>query len=429
MPRKTSKPVNVQADARQLDLFALIEAGRINGERRENLRGILATKPSRRTWRGNPIIPPGSLLDRVAQLFERTTDFALELPTFVVLHALAAYLLDKGIEARVAGSRVRPDLWSVLLAGSGGGKTMTVSVVESVMPLRLFPETASAAKFMEALAENNRAAWFQDEWAQTLKRIETQTYCEELREYLLRLHDGKPLARRTIKGSVEIADPALVILGTTVHETFLDNVSAESMLDGFSQRFGFIIGDADPARTPDMFPIYRVEEAGNLAPVHAAWKAIAALPLHPVYEVTAEAEAAFSDAFRHHYQQHRDVPASFFRRVMWRTFKYALVYHVLLCKAEPMIDAEDVGWAVRVAGLHLADARRLLDGYRLTELEAVVVKAEAVQAKFGRRPTKRELISGVRGIRNGAMASFILEVMVPPPASNDNDAGGSNGQS
>ena len=98
------------------------------------------------------------------------------------------------------------------------------------------------------------------------------------------------------------------------------------------------------------------------------------------------------------------MPASFFRRIMWRTFKYALVYHVLLGKAEAVIDAEDVGWAVRVAGLHLADARRLLDGYRLTDLEKVVVKAEAVQARLGRRPTKRELISDVRGIKNNAMA-------------------------
>lgn len=270
----------------------------------------------------------------------------------------------------------------------------------------------------QASIAGNRAAWFQDEWVQTLKRIETQTYCEELREYLLRLHDGKPLARRTVKGSIEIADPALVILGTTVDETFLDNVSAESMLDGFSQRFGFIIGDADPDRTPDRFPIYKVEDAGNLAPVCAAWEAIAALPLHPEYLVGAEAEAAFCDAFRHHYQQNREVPASFFRRVMWRTFKYALVYHILLGKADAWIDAEDVGWAIRVAGLHLSDARRLLDGYRLTELEAVVVKAESLQTRLGRRPTKRELISGVRGIRNGAMAAFVLEVMAPIPAGN-----------
>jgi len=128
----------------------------------------------------------------------------------------------------------------------------------------------------------------------------------------------------------------------------------------------------------------------------------------------------FEDGFRRHFEQHHAIPASFFRRVMWRVFKYAALYHVLLGKADARIDAEDVGWAMRVAVLHLTDARRLLDGYNLGKLEAVIVKAEVFQAKIGHRPSKRELISGVRDIQNNAMAEFVLEVMTPLPGANDN---------
>ena len=414
--RTTRKPAR---EPEQLTLFDLIESGGLTVEHRDTLRGLLAVQMPPCTWRGQAIVPPGSLLDLAVDLFERTTDFPLELPAFAVLHSLAAYLLDHGASLRVAGSRVRPDLWSVLLAPSGGGKTMTTSVIQSVLPLRLFPEVCSAARFIDELSRNNHAAWFQDEWAQVLKRIEGQTYAEELRDYLLRLHDNKPLARRTAKGTIEVEDPALVILGTTVHETFLDSVPAEAMLDGFMQRFGIVIGEADPSRTPDLFPIYRVEDPANLAPLHRSWAALAAVPIHAEYTATPEAEEAFIDAFRLLFRQNRAVPPSFFRRAMWRAFKYALVYHLLLGKADPLVDSEDVGWAVRVASLHLADACRLLDGYRLTELESVVVKAEALQARLGHRPSKRELISGVRGIRNAAMASFILEVMTAPAPAND----------
>ena len=42
------------------------------------------------------------------------------------------------------------------------------------------------------------------------------------------------------------------------------------------------------------------------------------------------------------YAQHKAIPASFYRRVMWRTFKNAAVYHVLLGKADTVIDAEDI---------------------------------------------------------------------------------------
>ncbi|ARJ67595.1 hypothetical protein WV31_19015 [Magnetospirillum sp. ME-1] len=405
-----------------MSLLDLIREGRLGPEQTEALRGLMAAKPASGSWRGLPIMPPGSLLERAVGLFERTTDFPLELPAFMVLHMLAAHLLDLGVEIAVAGTRLRPDLWTTLLAPSGAGKTKTATVLGRVMPVRLFPETTSSARFIEELAAHNRGLWLQDEWGQVLRRMETQSYAEEMREYLLRVHDGKPLARRTAKGTIEVEEPALVILGTTVLDTFTSIVSAESMLDGFMQRFGIVIGDADPKRTPDKFPIYRVEEPGNLAPLHAAWQAIAALPLHPLYTVTAEGETAYETGFGQLFGQHHAIPASFFRRVMWRAFKYAAIYHVLLGKADDRIDAEDVGWAMRVAALHLTDARRLLDGYHLTELEDIVVKAEAYQAKIGHRPTKRDLISGVRGIRNNAMAEFVLELMAPLPASNDNTA-------
>ncbi|KIL97159.1 hypothetical protein CCC_00220 [Paramagnetospirillum magnetotacticum MS-1] len=409
----TVKPV-------QLSLLDLIAERRLGAEQTEALRGLLAAKTPSTTWRGLTIMPPGSLLDRAVSLFERTTDFPLELPAFMVLHIMAAYLLDRGVEIEVAGTRLKPDLWSTLLAPSGAGKTKTASVLARVMPVRLFPETTTSARFIEELAAHNRGLWLQDEWGQFLRRIETQSYAEEMREYLLRAHDGKPLARRTAKGSIEVEEPALVILGTTVFETFTTIVSAESMLDGFMQRFGIVIGEADPARPPHRFPIYRVEEAGNLAPLQAAWETIAALPLHSLYTVTPEAEAEFEAGFRHHFEQHHAIPASFFRRVMWRVFKYAAIYHVLLGKDDARIDAEDVGWAMRVAVLHLTDARRLLDGYNLSKLEAVIVKAEVFQAKIGHRPSKRELISGVRDIQNNVMAEFVLEVMTPLPGANDN---------
>ncbi len=404
----------------QLSLLDLIHEGRLGSEQTEALRGLMAAKPASTSWRGLSIMPPGSLLDQAVNLFERTTDFPLELPAFTVMHMLAAHLLDRGVQIEVAGTRLRPDLWTTLLAPSGAGKTKTASVLARIMPVRLFPETTSSARFIEELAVHNRGLWQQDEWGQFLRRIETQTYAEEMREYLLRAHDGKPLARRTAKGSIEVEEPALVILGTTVFETFTSIVSAESMLDGFMQRFGIVIGDADPARPPQRFPIYRTEEPGNLAPLQAAWQAIAALPLHPLYTVTPEGEAAYETGFTHLFEQHHAIPASFFRRVMWRAFKMAAVYHVLLGKADDRIDAEDVGWAMRVAALHLTDARRLLDGYNLSTLEAVIVKAETLQAKLGHRPSKRELIKGVRDIKNNTMAEFVLEVMTPLPGANDN---------
>lgn len=415
MPRKT--PCSSRPE--QLSLIDLIASDRLSDDRRTALKGLLASKPAGH-WRGMDIVPPGSLLDRVAELFQRTTDFPLEVPVFLTLNSLAAYLLDRDVVIEVAGTRMRPDLWTTILAPSGSGKTLSTTVISATMPLRQFPQTTTAATFMQQLAEHNRGAWFQDEWAQVLKRIETQSYAEELRDYLLRLYDNKPLSRTTMKGSIVVEDPALVIVGTSVPETFLSAVSAESMLDGFMQRFQYVVGDPDPARPASLFPIYRTMEPGNLAPLAAAWQALEAKPLHPIYRTSTEAEDSYVIAFRQAFARHESMPTSFFRRVMWRAMKYALVYHFLLGKAEEVIDAEDVGWAARVSALHLSDARRLLDAYDLNELETLARKAESLRDRLGRLPTCRDLISGVRGIRNAATARFILELLEPARSDKSN---------
>jgi hypothetical protein len=341
--KETTVTKRKRPDSRQLDLIEWSKTDHpITEAQLEAVRSALAVSGSPRTWRGQMIVPPGSLLDRVVELFERTTDFPLEMPAFFTLHALAAYLLDKRVHISVAGTMVLPDLWTVILGASCTGKSFTLGVINKVMPLRMMPETTSSARFMEELALNNHGALFQDEWAQYIKRMDGQSYAEEMKEYLLRLYDNKPIARRTAKATIEIDDPALVIVGTTVEETFLKNVSLESMLDGFSQRFQYVIGRADPERTTDMFPIYRTMEPANLLPIQQAWAAMERVPLHPQYLVDQAGEQEFVEAFRRLFGHYASMPASFFRRVMWRTFKYALVYHLLLGKHNDTIDAEDV---------------------------------------------------------------------------------------
>lgn len=344
-----SRSRSSQKSGREPDLLDLIESNRLSEKDMTALREIMASRNIREEWRGQAIIPPDTLLDRISSLFRRMTDIPLEIPVFLTLHGVAAYLLNAGVTLKVSGTTVRPDLWTTILAESCAGKTLSQSVVEKIMPLPLLPNELTAAKFIEAVAENNRTAWFADEWAQVLKRINNQTYAEEIREYLLKIYDNKPIRRSTTKSCIEVEDPALVIVGTTVGSTFYENVTAEMMLDGFMQRFGYVIGNPDPARTPDMFPIYHVYKPENLAPCIEAWNALTAAPLHAEYSVSQRSEAVFCDAFRQMYRQASDVPTSFFRRVMWRSFKYALVFHFLLRKSSPEIDAEDIGWALRVS--------------------------------------------------------------------------------
>jgi len=408
-PRRKARKLSSTAH-QQLPIFDMVANNTVTESHKETLRGFLALKPASTRWRGRDIVPPGSFLATVVDRFEQGSDVPLEIPAFAALHGIAAWLLDHQVSVVVRGSENLPDLWTTMLANSGASKTYATRVLQRVMPLRRFPEVTTAAQFVADLQEHNRAAWFQDEWGQLIKRINSQTYADEIRDYLLRLYDNATITRRTRTSTVEVKDAALVILGTTVTDTFLQSVTLESMLDGFMQRFQYVIADRRPG---DPMPIYTMDDTPNISALRSAWDDLQRMTIHQRYTVTPATEDAYSQHFMRLFRDHQDVPASFFRRILWRGFKYALVYHVLLGKETAEIDEADLGWAMRVSELHLRDARRLLDAYNMSDLEKIVCKAEALRQRLGHQPTPRELIAGVRDIRNAQMARFVLDLMRP----------------
>ncbi|WP_192884600.1 hypothetical protein [Paramagnetospirillum kuznetsovii] len=62
--------------SRQPSLLDLIANGRLDNNQpaQDALKGILSTRTPERRWRGQSIVPPGSLLDAVVTTFERTTE-------------------------------------------------------------------------------------------------------------------------------------------------------------------------------------------------------------------------------------------------------------------------------------------------------------------------------------------------------------------
>lgn len=384
---------------------------------KEQIRSMLAVRAGTQeeTWRGLIALPPGTLMERIVQVFEQGTDIPLELPFFSFFHIVAGYLLRSRVLLRIGSEVVRPDIWTVVLASSGSGKTLAKEKIQAAIGTRDIEWDAtgvsSAARFLEELAENNERLWVRDEFAQFLRQVETPGGpMEEMKDYLLRIYDGARIRRATKQYNVEINEPRLVILGLTVYETFGKYVSAESMLDGFAQRFSYVVARRDPKRPMTDFPFY---DFGNEA---QSWKADwerLTQAIRPEYRATPEAIEAFKAAFQLLFRD--GIPESFYRRLLWRAHKYALLYHVIRGQAaDPQLLPEDYGWAARVIRLHLDDVAVILDSHGLSELEQSVRAAEKVVARIrdqGREPTARDLVAGVKAIRNAGQARFILEVL------------------
>lgn len=398
-------------NAGQLSLFESMSP-----DAKEAIKTMLRVRRSNsNSWRGLMATPPGSLLETVIGAFRQGTDIPLEIPFFTTLHYLSAYLLKQEVKIEFVGQEFQPDLWSVILAPSGAGKTFTTNMTGRFIGYdSSFPEPASAAKFVEDLKEHNRSLWIRDEFGKFLKALEAQ-HMAEIKDYLLRVYDGKRIERNTKKYSLAVDNPALTILGLTVLDAFAKEIDATSMIDGFAQRFSYVIADRDPERKPQDFPIYDLQ--GWEGMIRNEWERVIASVKHQRYVVGEDAQEGFKQSFRLLMPQDDVLDTSFFRRIMIRGVRYALLYHVLLKKESHVVDVQDMGWAARVCAMHIQDAARIVADHAMPDVERIIRRAEEVRDRVWEREnravTARDIVRGVHGIKNTAEARAIMQFIAP----------------
>lgn len=383
---------------------------------RATLSAMLASRHQNgEHWRGLFAVPPGSLIEMVVSEFNQKTNLPLEIPFFVTMSYLSGYLLKKGIYLQTDVGRVDPDIWTVILAPSGAGKTFTQKKIRDALGEMMtdaeFNGTgiASAAAFIDLLSQHPRGIWVRDEFAQLLKGVSDESGpMAELKDYLLRLYDNDSLERKTKKETVKVDNPAMSILGLTVADTFSNYVTTEMMLDGFAQRFSYVIAQADPNRPFINYPIWKVDTTKWTR----KWEEIEK-NIKPIYYAREDAEEAFIASFQLLYSE--GLPESFYRRILWRANKYAMLYHILIGDDSDQLTTADYGWAARALALHIDDAARLVGDHGLSELERMIQAAERIAHKVNieeQRPLKaRDLIRGMSAIKNVAQANSLISVM------------------
>lgn len=388
-------------------------------EARETIKTFLMFQNNQpQCWRGVLAVPPGSPIDTVLTAFHDHTDIPLELPFFTLMHFVSGWLLSNKVKIKGSIGELYPELWTIVLAESGAGKSLAHDVIAKVAPVKSsFPEPASGARFIQALQQHNFGLWFQDEIAQKMKQIDTpQSPLSDIKEYLLRAYGNSKIERSTKMETITIENPCLGILGLNTPDSFFKSISQESLLDGFMQRFACVIAERDPARNvyenPEKYAIYDVENLSEI--VGEAFAIIEKTPLHSEYIIDVEGEAAFKSAFGMLISS--EIPMSYFRRVMFRSFKYAVLYHVMLGKKCNLIDAADIGWGARVSYMHLQDAVKLVNRDQFAEVKKMYDKAEKVKERFqqqGKKFTSRDLQQNIWKM-DGKTAKALHELVSNP---------------
>lgn len=393
-----------------------LDFGNLSPEDKSYVAATVAIKRRRKkgVWRGMPAVPPGSLLEEILQEFQSNTNIPLEIPFTTFLHYVAAVLIGKNVSINFCGKIIGCDFWTVVLALSGAGKTWTEKEISAGLKDENIPllnsSAVSAAAFLGELESNPRSLWIRDEYLQLLKNIENpNSPLSDLKDILLRVYDNSKVERKTKRDTITVEDPCLSILGFNALTTFTESMSAESLVDGFAQRFAYVVARPDPNRHFSDYGLWIVDKTGWKSRFNEIFT-----NLHNEYIANEDAEKAFLKMFKR-LLGGVNLEESFYRRVMWRAHKYALIYHVVRGAASHKeLTEEDYGWASRLIEMQLNDAAEVIEMSSGNDLSKAIEAADSIVKKLNEQAkpvTARALVQGSRLINNVSIARFILQIL------------------
>ena len=414
MPRKPK-----QINQTQCSLFDMLIKEHQSGG--GIVSSMLAVKPPEHVWRGVLAIPPGSLIERIIDEFDKKTDIPLEIPFFTFFHFFAGYLLHKNVTLKTEESVVQTDIWTVLLAKSGSGKTFTAKSIQRGIPdledicYDLYG-VASTARFIEDIKEHDHKLFIRDEFAELYKQLlHASGPHAETKNVFLQLHSNETISRKRKKRKKDddediiIKNPAISFLGMTVLQSFSNLLTADDVINGFAQRFSFIIATKDPNKRMIDYPIYSI----NTSSWQKEWKKLIDSIKFNQYIVNDCALDAYKTSFS--LLSKKELDESFYRRQLWKAHKYALIYHILTGHGdEEIIRPEAYGWAGRIAHLMIYDCLELLHSHGVSELGEKIEKVEALAMRMkaeGKQLTIRAIIQRIRSIKSVAEAKAIASMI------------------
>lgn len=378
-------------------------------------------------WDGIGSVPPGSLLEDILKGFSEirnngvpATSIPLELPFLMFFHIAAAYLVYNNVKLIVDGQESYCDFSTVLLSKSGSGKTWTKNLFKKAFIDRLDDfvfelNPAGSAAFCQELEKHPKGLWVRDEVLQFFQQVENpNSKLAEVYDYLLRIYDNENIERITKKDKIIIKEPALCFLGMNVPETFIDGMTPTKLTDGFAQRYGYMLAkdiNIKDIRYWKRVPDWHVDTTGWAEKWERMIKDI-----QPAYTISKEGIETYRKIFEE-LSRNTDVNESFFRRIVWKLHKYALVYHIINFNANnPEIQSVSYLWAIRLIERQLADAYAIINLSGDGRLGKLIKRCEEViQAMIinNEIPTARNLMQkvGSKYFNNIKEAEYLLKML------------------
>ncbi len=175
--------------------------------------------------------------------------------------AVIAAAIGRQLQSQLLHGTYYPNLWVLLLAPSGAGKTTQMRQAQSLLALtmadRLLPGSSTPESLQDhlrdltpdQLAERRKQGIpaylgegiiIRDEYSRHLRMMQSPTYMANAAEQLIELYDGSTVVQSTRAGGVvRISQPCLSMVAATTHARFNEVVKPELSSGGYLARHIF----------------------------------------------------------------------------------------------------------------------------------------------------------------------------------------------
>lgn len=197
---------------------------------------------------------PGTFAHDFAAYLKTRTDSPPDFHLYGALTALSVALGNRVTIDAFAFRALRPNLWTVILAPSGYGKSAPLDLAETLLRKaglgnRSLPTSFSQEALADAIKEVPLGGvFFVQEFSAFLGML-SRDYNAGALQWLTDLYDVPEVYDRVVKtGRIHLEQPCFSILGASSPEWFADSFKQNMLRGGFLARFLFC-----PSRTPGAY--------------------------------------------------------------------------------------------------------------------------------------------------------------------------------
>ncbi|RIU55606.1 hypothetical protein, partial [Klebsiella pneumoniae] len=237
-----------------------------------------------------------------------------------------------------------------------------------------FVKPSGPAKFIEEFSnlpesrdgKSQYGFWIEDEVAQMFKQVEREgTPLSEIKEYFLKAYDHKKLTRKSKKETIETKNLILVLFFINTFDSYVNNISSESMTDGLMRRFNLVYTEKDHSRDFTDYPIYNEKKITD--------EMLSSKFEDLFFNIQPDVNYTFSnnafELYRKYFKifWHRKYKniltdkENFYRTYMMQSWKFAVFYHLILNKKGTEISGECLIYGMKISLLFANSMKKFFD--------------------------------------------------------------------